>query len=150
MSFPAIHELLPHRPPMLLLDAVVAFDDESVECTVEIRESSTFFEPGAGVPAWVALEYCAQAIAAFAGLKARSAGGEPRIGLLVAARELTLQTQVFRAGQRLRIRARREFGEERVGRFACEVWCDGAVVANASLSVYLPGGGSPADLAQSL
>lgn len=137
MSFPAIQELLPHRPPMLLLDAVVAFDDESVECEVEVRESSTFFEPG-GVPAWVALEYCAQAIAAYAGLKAHTAGGQPRIGLLVAARELTLQTEVFQAGERLRIRARRDFGEERVGRFACEVWRDGAVVANASLSVYLP------------
>lgn len=148
-DFPPIEQLLPHRPPMLLLDEVIAFDAESVECAVEIRESSTFFEPG-GVPAWVALEYCAQAIAAYAGLKARASGGQPKIGLLVAARELTLQTEVFRAGDKLRIRARREFGEERVGRFACEVLRDGVAVAHASLSVYLPGGGSPADLAQSL
>lgn len=137
MSFPPIEQLLPHRPPMLLIDEVVAFDGESVECAVEIRESSTFFEPG-GVPAWVALEYCAQTVAAYAGLKAHRTGGQPRIGLLVAARELTLQTAVFRAGERLRIRAHREFGEERVGRFACEVWCDGRAVAKASLSVYLP------------
>lgn len=137
MTFPPIAELLPHRPPMLLLDAVVAFDEESIECTVEIRESATFFEPG-GVPAWVALEYCAQAIAAYAGLKARSTGGQPRMGLLVAAREFSLQTAVFRAGERLLIRAHREFGEERVGRFSCQVLCEGAAVANASLSVYLP------------
>jgi predicted hotdog family 3-hydroxylacyl-ACP dehydratase len=123
---------------MLLLDAVVAFDAESVECSVEIGESSTFFEPPAGVPAWVALEYCAQAIAAFAGLKARGQGGRPRMGLLVAAREFSLQTSVFPAGDQLLVRAHREFGEERIGRFACQVLRDGAVVANASLSVYLP------------
>jgi predicted hotdog family 3-hydroxylacyl-ACP dehydratase len=138
MTFPPIAELLPHRPPMLLLDAVVAFGDESVECTVEIRESSTFFEPPAGVPAWVALEYCAQAIAAFAGLKARSQGGKPRLGLLVAARDFSLQTSAFSAGDMLVVRAHREFGEERVGRFACQVLRGGVAVANASLSVYLP------------
>lgn len=102
------------------------------------RESSTFFEPPGGVPAWVALEYCAQAIAAFAGLKARDQGGAPRMGLLVAAREFSLQTSVFPAGDKLVVRAHREFGEERVGRFACQVLRAGAVVANASLSVYLP------------
>jgi predicted hotdog family 3-hydroxylacyl-ACP dehydratase len=137
MTFPPIADLLPHRPPMLLLDAVVAHDEESVQCTVSIRESSTFYEPG-GVPAWVALEYCAQAIAAFAGLKARSEGGQPRMGLLVAAREFSLQTSVFAAGDELLVRAHREFGEERVGRFACQVLREGVVVANASLSVYLP------------
>lgn len=147
MTFPALTELLPHRPPMLLLDRVVAFDEESAACEVEIRESSTFFEPG-GVPAWVALEYCAQTIAAYAGLKTRASGGEPKIGLLVAARELKLHTTLFAAGDTLLIRVRREFGEERIGRFACEVVRAGAVVASASLSVYLPGGGSPADLAQ--
>ena len=137
MTFPALAELIPHRPPMLLLERVVAFDEESAQCAVEIRESSTFFEPG-GVPAWVALEYCAQTIAAYAGLKARGSGGAPKIGLLVAARELKLYTSAFPAGASLLVRVRREFGEERIGRFACEVTRDGAMVATASLSVYLP------------
>lgn len=149
MTFPALSELLPHRPPMLLLDRIVAFDDESAACEVEIRESSTFFVAGC-VPAWVALEYCAQTIAAYAGLKAHAGGGQPKIGLLVAARELRLYVAAFHAGDSLLIRVRREFGEERVGRFACEVLRESLLVASASLSVYLPGGGSPADLAQQL
>jgi len=148
MSWPAIEELLPHRGPMLLLDAVVGEGDESVECTVTIRENSTFYEDG-GVPAWVALEYCAQCIAAFAGLKARGRGDGPRMGLLVAAREMSLDTDVFRAGDTLRVHAEREFGEERVGRFECRVTRDGATVARASLSVYLPGAGSPDDVTPS-
>ena len=134
---------------MLLLDAIVAFDDESAECAVTIREGSMFFENGS-VPAWAALEYCAQCIAAYAGLRARNSGGEPRMGLLVAARELTLLTDGFAAGETLYVRARREFGEERIGRFACQVSSNGRVVADASLSVYLPGGGSPVDLAPKL
>lgn len=149
MSFPAIEELLPHRPPMLLLDAVTHYDAESAECTVSIHEGSMFFEHGQ-VPAWVALEYCAQCIAAYAGMSARRRGGTPRLGLLVAARELTLLTDGFRPGETLYVRVEREFGEERVGRFACRVTRDGTVVANASLSVYLPGGGSPPGLAPTL
>ena len=148
MTYPPITELLPHKPPMLLLDAVTHFEDDAAECSVTIRESSTFFERG-GVPAWVALEYCAQCIAAFAGLRARDGGGKPRMGLLVAARDLTLHTDMFRAGETLLVRARREFGEERVGRFECRVTRDGAVVATASLSVYLPDSGSPVELAPS-
>lgn len=149
MSFPPIAELLPHKPPMLLLDALTLFEEDAAECTVTIRESSTFFEQG-GVPAWVAMEYCAQCIAAYAGLRARQRGGQPRMGLLVAARDLTLHTDFFRPHETLVIRAQREFGEEQVGRFDCVVKRDGSVVATASLSVYLPGGGSPAELAQPL
>ena len=149
MSFPPIAELLPHKPPMLLLDAVTGFEEDAAECSVTIRDSSTFFERG-GVPAWVAMEYCAQCIAAFAGLRARQNGGEPRMGLLVAARDLTLHTDVFHAGETLVIRVRREFGEERVGRFECTVTREGVVVATASLSVYLPAGGTSDELAQPL
>lgn len=144
-TLPPIERLLPHRPPMLLLDALVAHDEDSAECTVVIRESSTFYERArGGVPAWVALEYCAQCVAAYAGARARDAGGAPQLGLLVAARELTLHADLFRAGETLHVRARREFGEARVGRFVCEVTRAGAVVASATLSVYLPDrGGAP-------
>ncbi len=141
-SLPSLIELLPHRPPMLLLDELLDHDAKSATCSVTIRESSTFAEP-LGVPAWVALEYCAQCVAAYAGLKARAKGGEPRTGLLVAARDFVLHAEYFQPGETLIVHARIEFGEERVGRFDCDVRRDGRVVAKASLSVYLPEHGGP-------
>ena len=137
MSWPSLHELLPHRPPMLLLDEVVAFDGETVTCAVVIRPDALFVEHGR-VPAWVALEYCAQCVAAFAGLRARAHGAAPALGLLVAARDLTLETDAFASGDALLVDARLVFGELRVGRFECQVRRAGAVVAKASLSVYQP------------
>ena len=137
MTWPSLHELVPHRPPMLLLDEVVAFDGESATCALVVRPDALFAENGR-VPAWVALEYCAQCVAAFAGLRARAGGGEPRVGMLVAARDLTLETDFFAAGDALLVDARLVFGELRVGRFECQVRRAGAVVAKASLSVYQP------------
>ncbi len=148
MTLPSLAEVLPHKPPMVLLDEIIAFDDDSATCAVTIRSTSTFAGPD-GVPSWVALEYCAQCIAVFAGLRARARGGVPRMGLLVAARDMTLETDRFALGDRLIVRARLEFGEERVGRFICEVTRAEAasetpdsrpagLVAKASVSVYLP------------
>jgi predicted hotdog family 3-hydroxylacyl-ACP dehydratase len=122
---------------MLLLDEVVAFDGTTATCAVTVRSDSLFATDGR-VPAWVALEYCAQCVAAFAGLRAHAAGGTPKLGLLVAARDLTLEADFFEAGERLLVDARLVFGELRVGRFECELRRAGAVVAKASLSVYQP------------
>jgi predicted hotdog family 3-hydroxylacyl-ACP dehydratase len=138
-TLPSLGELVPHRPPMLLLDEVLAFDGDTATCAVTLREDAMFAEHGR-VPAWVALEYCAQCVAAFAGLRARAEGRPPQLGLLVAARDLVLECDFFAAGDRLVVHARLEFGELRVGRFACEVRREGAVVAKASLSVYQPEG----------
>jgi predicted hotdog family 3-hydroxylacyl-ACP dehydratase len=137
MTWPSLTELVPHRPPMLLLDEVVSFDGSTATCALTVRAGSMFAENGR-VPSWVALEYCAQCVAAFAGLRAHAAGGAPRLGLLVAARELTLETDFFETGDRLLVDARLVFGELRVGRFECELRRAGAVVAKASLSVYQP------------
>jgi predicted hotdog family 3-hydroxylacyl-ACP dehydratase len=122
---------------MLLLDEVVAFDGETATCGVVIRSDALFVEDGR-IPAWVALEYCAQCVAAFAGLREHGSGGKPRPGLLVAARDLTLDLDSFAVGDALLVDARLTFGELRVGRFECQVRRAGAVVAKASLSVYQP------------
>ena len=137
MSKPQLRDLVPHRPPMLLLDELVSSDDEHTVCAVTIRPDSMFAEAGR-VPAWVALEYCAQCVAVFAGLRARSRGEPPRLGLLVAARDLTLEVDAFEQGDVLQVSVRSVFGESRVGRFECEVRRAGIAVANATLSVYQP------------
>ena len=63
MSIPDIRSLLPHSGPMVLLDRVIAADEESLCAEVRIRENSLFCNAD-GVGAWVGLEYMAQAIGA--------------------------------------------------------------------------------------
>lgn len=134
-ALPPVAELLPHSGAMVLLDALVEADDRHVVCAVRIREDSTFCE-GGRVPAVVAIEYMAQAIGAYAGMKARGRGEPPRIGYLLGTRELVLHVDAFLPGDELRVTATHEWGEDQLGVFQCTVTRGGQVAATAALNVY--------------
>lgn len=103
----AIAELLPHQPPMILLDRVIDCDGESLEAELALTADSPFCV-GGRVGAWVGLEYMAQAVGALAGAQARLAGKEPRVGLLLGTREYQAQVPFFTEGSVLRVRATKE------------------------------------------
>lgn len=132
---PPIADLVPHRPPMLLLDRVLAHDADSVTCEVRIAAGSPFAEDGR-IPAVVGIEYMAQCVAAFAGLSARAQGQPPRIGFLLGCRELTLAIDTFAVGDTLTVEARRSWGDSDLGHFVCRVSRDGQTVASGTLNVY--------------
>ena len=64
----SIAETLPHRGRMVLLDELLDYSGSHARCALTIRQESMFFEPGRGVPAWVATEYLAQTVAVFGGI----------------------------------------------------------------------------------
>jgi predicted hotdog family 3-hydroxylacyl-ACP dehydratase len=135
IDFPPLRELVPHRPPMLLLDRVLSYSSDVVTCEVQIHAGSLFLEDGQ-VPAVVGLEYMAQSVAAFAGLTARGGGQAARIGLLLGSRELCFATDGFQLGDRLIVEARRTWGETELGSFACKIERAGALLAWGTLTVY--------------
>ncbi|MDP1559795.1 MAG: 3-hydroxyacyl-ACP dehydratase FabZ [Pirellulaceae bacterium] len=65
MSMDKILELIPHRPPMLLIDEILQFGERSVVCQKTFRADEYFFQghyPGfALVPGIILLESCCQA-----------------------------------------------------------------------------------------
>ena len=75
-AFPAIAEVLPHSAPMILLEEIVACGGASIRCRATIRSDSMFVAAGR-VRAIVSLEYMAQAVAAFAGMRGRTIGAPP-------------------------------------------------------------------------
>jgi len=138
-GFPPIAEVVPHRPPMLLLDRVLAYDGERVICEVVLEPDSPFVEKterGAEVPAVVGIEYMAQTIAAGAGLSARDKGEPARVGFLLGCRDLAIAVDSFRVGDRLTIEARRTWGENELGSFACKVRRGDDVLVEGALTVY--------------
>jgi predicted hotdog family 3-hydroxylacyl-ACP dehydratase len=139
---PPIAELLPHSAPMILLDEVVAFDGVRIRCRATIRRDSMFVSEGR-VRAVVALEYMAQAVAAFAGMRGRAAGAAPRIGYVIGTRELTLEADHYVVGDELVIDAEEVWDDERMASFRCRVSRDGRCVAEAGLNVYRPAGEEP-------
>jgi predicted hotdog family 3-hydroxylacyl-ACP dehydratase len=133
-----IAALLPHRPPMILLDKVVAYDDSSIIAGVTIKESSLFLEHE-GVPGHVAIEYMAQACGAYAGAQALDTGGRVKVGFLLGTRLCRVLVPWFRIGDVLLVTASIVFHDEHMAAFDCRIEIDGRLAADAQLKVYQPG-----------
>ena len=134
----AITDLVPHAGPMCLLDRVIDAGDEYLVAEVTVRADGLFAD-GSGVGAWVGIEYMAQAVAAWAGWRARNGGGAPRIGLLLGSRRYASTRARFTVGQCLRIEVSRTFiADNGLGQFDCRIVDDGSIVASAALNVYEP------------
>ena len=137
-----LDNLLPQRPPMVLIDAVESFDAEAKRLTarVTIGEKQLFFD-GQGVPSWVAIEYMAQTAAALVGCYDRhvTPGRAARPGLLLGTRRLDLKLARFEAGRTYRIVAENAFSDSDAASFICRIEDDtGATVATANLNAYRP------------
>jgi predicted hotdog family 3-hydroxylacyl-ACP dehydratase len=104
--FPATAELLPHKPPMIVVDAVSDAGEDWVEAVVAVTPEHPLFEADeGGLPGWTLIELMAQTIALYGGLKAQALGEPVRIGYLLGTRRLTLNRTLFAPGETLRIRA---------------------------------------------
>ena len=141
-SYAAV-DLLPHKPPMVLIDAVRAWGEGRLEATVAVRPGISFFVPEQGVPAYVGMEYMAQACGAYAGLQAMVAGEPVRVGLLLGTRRYLAQVGWFEPGQALDIKIVELFRDGSIGMFDCRIEHEGRTLATAQLSVYLLEPGAP-------
>jgi predicted hotdog family 3-hydroxylacyl-ACP dehydratase len=101
-----ILELLPHAPPMALLDRSISVNTDSYEAETKIRADSLFCD-GEKVAAWVGIEYMAQAIAAFAGAEALDKGEAVKVGFLLGSREYVPKVAHFMVGWTLRIHVKK-------------------------------------------
>jgi predicted hotdog family 3-hydroxylacyl-ACP dehydratase len=136
--FPPVAELIPQRPPMLLLDAVTAASEAAITCTALVRAESPLVREGRAHAAAV-LEYMAQTIAALAGLRARALGQPPALGLIAACRDLDLEVEHLHVGDRLEIDAARVWppaaGGGELAEYRARVRRDGGPVASAVIHV---------------
>ncbi len=133
-----IERVIPHRGTLRLIDRLLAWDSESVAVEVRVPADGPFNDED-GVPAWVGIEYMAQAIAAWAGCRARARGGEPNIGFLLGTRRYEARLPHFPSGTVLRVEAVCELlGDNGLGMFACRILADGQEIASANVSVFEP------------
>jgi predicted hotdog family 3-hydroxylacyl-ACP dehydratase len=137
-----IAELLPHGPAMTLIDRIVSYDATLTVTSAEVTERNPFFD-GAGVPAWIGLEYMAQTIAVHAGLAARLRGDGPAIGFLLGTRAYWSKVSTFPVGATLTIEVAPVASEAGFAAFDCSIAIE-RVVATAVVNTYVP---SAAELA---
>ena len=138
ISFP-IAQVLPHARPMILLDEVIDWSPEHLTAEIKIHPAQPFFGSD-GIPAHVAVEYMAQACAAFVGVEALKLGRTPRVGLLLGTRNFSACQKWFRDGDRLRVTTEVVYRENEMGVFDCRVanTANDDTLASARLTVYQP------------
>lgn len=129
-------ELLPHSGQMIWLDSVTAFDDKALTAELIVRDDG-LLGYHQSIPAWIGIEYMAQAIAAYSGIKAKLAGQPIRPGYLLGARRYNSNTGEFAVGTRLTVRVEKIMQDERLGIFGCRIFGENIEIT-AKLSVYNP------------
>lgn len=134
-----ILELIPHRPPMLLINRLETVSGDSSSAVVLIDEESPFFQSGSGVPAWIGLEYMGQTAALIAGYQLREGLIKPHLGFLLGCRHYHAHQDYFRPATSLLVNCTQgaSVGES-LATFNCTIQETGTKqeLARASLSVF--------------
>ncbi len=140
-----VEDVIPHSRKMVFLETLESADESHLLASMSIRED-TYFINEQSVPAWVGIEYMAQAIAAYAGVLAKSAGEPIKVGLLLGTRRYTSKVSSFALGQKLYVRAEPLHNEDSgLGVFECAIYpsnetsgCAEEPWVVANLNVYQP------------
>ena len=131
-------ELLPHAGDMILIDQVLAFDQEQIQTRLSVRPGGLFNREDGSLPAWLGIELMAQSVAAYAGCHARLQGRPVELGFLLGTRKFECNVEHFPAGAELHIHALRSLEDDNgMGVFECHLRGPG-LHASARLNVYRP------------
>ena len=124
---------------MILIDRMVDATETGSTCEVTIEPQTLFLEP-AGVPAFVGLEYMAQAVAAYGGYRSYLAGEPVAVGFLLGTPQLQTSCQFFDIRQTLRIQVTHVWGENELLQFHCTIQdaSTGKLLQQAELNVFKP------------
>ncbi len=133
-----ISDLLPHDPPMVLLDRYVSSGEMELIAEVDIASDTMFCQQGKGVPAYVGVEYIAQAISAFNGLTDWKSGGKVRPGFLLGSRKVDLLTNYFPIGSTLTVVVQMSFNDGEMVVFDGQIFQDDTLIVKARLNAYQP------------
>jgi 3-hydroxyacyl-[acyl-carrier-protein] dehydratase len=129
-------EILPHRPPMLLIDRLVEGGGGEGLTETVIGRDHLFLEEGRLHPAAL-LEMMAQSFAAVKGLEDRKRGQAPARGFLVGVKGLHWYGQA-EAGDRLRVWVKKVGETEEFVLAEARVEREGQVLAEGTIMVYVP------------
>jgi len=145
-----VASLLPHSGHMVLIDRVTEHRADFVRVEAHIGSKHILLQNGT-LPATMGMEIMAQAIGAFAGIQAISAGEAVTLGFLLGTRKLNLFADSIPVGTTLAATAHLSTQDPSgMGVFDCELhWTDApddvrdtlpqdGLLAQAALNVYSP------------
>ncbi len=133
-EFPAVEELVPHRPPALFLRRLLARDGDGLAALAVAPGGSPFVRDGRA-PAVLALEMAAQTAAALAALG--GTGGAPGLGYLVGVREAAFPQPWLAAEALYVVTVHPAGGARALAVYDWRVEAGGVLYAGGTLSAFL-------------
>lgn len=129
-------DLVPHRPPMLLIDQLVEGGDGGGTAEAVISSDHLFLD-GDRLHDAALLEVMAQAFAAVKGLEDRRQGKTPAMGFLVGAKRMRWYLPAW-VGDRLTVRIKKVGETEGFTLAEGKVERRGELLAEGTIMVYVP------------
>jgi predicted hotdog family 3-hydroxylacyl-ACP dehydratase len=137
--FESIKDIVPHRSPMLLLESVVSWHKSGIEVLVNPQDSVLFADTDGTIPAWVGIEYMAQAISAFAGINAKQKSEAICLGFLLGTRQYSAYVKHFLPSEKLQVRMEELMRDEtNLVLFSGEIYANNTLLARAEIKAIQP------------
>jgi predicted hotdog family 3-hydroxylacyl-ACP dehydratase len=121
---------------MVFLDKIIDYDEDTLSAELVVRPDGLLGDDKT-VPAWAGIEYMAQAIAAYAGIKSKQAGESIKLGFLLGTRRYDSNIAEFEVGTKLTIQIKNIIQDDKLGVFDCRIHGKGIEIS-ANLNVYQP------------
>ena len=135
---PAPEVLLPHRLPMRFVDSILHKSADALDCIARIPGRCALVS-GGSAPAVAAIEAAAQAAAAWEALQRRDRQGEaaPRVGYLVAVRDVGFFTECIPADQSLFVSVHLEAASPPLSHYRFDVSLENLRLVQGTFGTFL-------------
>jgi predicted hotdog family 3-hydroxylacyl-ACP dehydratase len=137
IDFSDVASLLPHSGAMVLIDRIMAFDEDSLTAELAVRGDGLLGGDSRSVPAWAGIEYMAQAIGAYVGICARLAGEPIKLGYLLGTRRYEGNVSAIPVGSLLTVVIKKIIQDDQLGVFDCKIFGENIEI-HANLNVFQP------------
>jgi len=131
----SIYQLIPQRPPIVMVDVVWSATDEGAETGLTIREDNIFVQKGLFREPGL-IEHIAQSAAAFAGYGTFVRGEQPKLGFIGEIKECIFH-QLPRVGCELHTTIRMIAVVKGISLISAETTCEGQPVANCQMKIFI-------------
>lgn len=134
-----LNKILPHNPPMILIDEILEIDTEqnAVRTLVHISEDKVFFDKTTnGVSPLVGIEFMAQTIGCYSHFQNKEE--KPKIGFLLGTRSYICDIEKFKKNKDYEIYAKEVFTDNQLVSFDCFIYNNGQECARATVNAYQP------------
>ena len=128
-----LHQLLPHRPPMLMITQVIACDQAQIHCTARIQRDNPLLVDGL-FPALGGIELVAQAAGILFATR-EATDGEARPGAIAQIKVFRASKQAVPVGSLVDIQANFSGGNAEVAMFRGEVTMQQEILFTGTLMI---------------